>query len=307
MQARLSAPFIWVLGCCLFVVLAAVPQASYGQAGSAQGVSTGGNVIEAAVPQAGNLFTVIDVMQDLQREVADCAQQGLLYDSANGTCRNGVPPEVTFTQDSTETTVEVQNPYPNHLTSQTYGNLDGADGIAALIDKGDPLPPVNNDPPAEDPPAEDPPANDPPAEEAPAEDPPAEEAPANDPPEPAPEPETTTGPWTTSSWSACSEKCNGGVRTRDVSCNYDICTGSEPASTQSCNTQSCVWVNFSRDLGGDGDGDCHFPSNPRCPSGVRFWDNGRTSVACTPYGAGCKIEQSITNEGMSCSEFRCKE
>ncbi len=54
------------------------------------------------------------------------------------------------------------------------------------------------------------------------------------------------GNWYTSSWSSwsnCSRTCGGGTQTRSrtVACNYDVCDGSRPSSSdsQSCNTQSC--------------------------------------------------------------------
>ncbi len=49
-----------------------------------------------------------------------------------------------------------------------------------------------------------------------------------------------TGPWTVGEFGACSATCGGGTQTRTVTCEYDECTGTQPVTTQSCNTQACV-------------------------------------------------------------------
>lgn len=57
--------------------------------------------------------------------------------------------------------------------------------------------------------------------------------------------------WNVSTWSNCSASCGGGTQTRTVTClrndgqtvSDSLCTkyvGSKPATSQSCNTQSCA-------------------------------------------------------------------
>ncbi len=53
--------------------------------------------------------------------------------------------------------------------------------------------------------------------------------------------------WKTGSWSSCSVDCGGGTQTRDVWCERSdgtrvsdsYCSGTKPATSRSCNTQSC--------------------------------------------------------------------
>ncbi len=60
--------------------------------------------------------------------------------------------------------------------------------------------------------------------------------------------EAQTFSFETSEWSICTRPCGGGTRTRIVSCVNrdnvpvpdDECSGSRPAETESCNTQSCT-------------------------------------------------------------------
>lgn len=50
----------------------------------------------------------------------------------------------------------------------------------------------------------------------------------------------STGPWTVSDWTACSADCGSGTQTRTVTCDYDECIGTEPITSQVCNTQGCA-------------------------------------------------------------------
>ncbi len=56
--------------------------------------------------------------------------------------------------------------------------------------------------------------------------------------------------WKTGNWSECSVSCGGGIQTRDVWCQKadgqvvsdNYCSGTRPATNQSCNTQMCPTV-----------------------------------------------------------------
>ena len=62
--------------------------------------------------------------------------------------------------------------------------------------------------------------------------------------------------WIQGSWSGCSASCGGGTRTRTVTCQRQdgqtvadsFCSGGKPATSESCNTQSCV--SYSWNAGG---------------------------------------------------------
>lgn len=53
--------------------------------------------------------------------------------------------------------------------------------------------------------------------------------------------------WSVGAWSACSEPCDGGIRTHVVDCTDasgvvipdSYCSGAKPATTEPCNTHSC--------------------------------------------------------------------
>ncbi len=65
--------------------------------------------------------------------------------------------------------------------------------------------------------------------------------------EPVDEPSYTYS-WLTYNWGSCSEPCATGTRTRIVSCRRNdgtivgdsFCTGTKPATSESCNTQACT-------------------------------------------------------------------
>lgn len=117
---------------CAWALTAALllPQGAFAQALSAKGIGAGGNVVRAVVPEAGNIFTVIDQIQDLQQELVDCARQGLFFNGT--TCRSANPPQVVFRRTSAETYVDVERAFPN--TGIVTYPLDGEDGTLTLLD-----------------------------------------------------------------------------------------------------------------------------------------------------------------------------
>lgn len=73
--------------------------------------------------------------------------------------------------------------------------------------------------------------------------------------------------WNASGWSSCSKSCGGGTQTRSISCMRDdtsatvanaFCpagSGSKPATSQACNTQSCT-QKFNYKVRGGSGGNC---------------------------------------------------
>lgn len=100
--------------------------------------------------------------------------------------------------------------------------------------------------------------------------------------------------WVTGGWSACSVSCGGGSQTRSVVCQRDdgqvvadsYCSGTKPATSQSCNTQACCTpFCVSHDACGDDGcgGNCGSCSGEEfCWSGycVRQLGNNGESVSC---------------------------
>ncbi len=85
--------------------------------------------------------------------------------------------------------------------------------------------------------------------------------------------------WNVGSWSSCSRSCGGGVQTRTVVCTRELdsvvvddnyCSDTKPATSRSCNTQSCCtwqWVNDYVECC-----DCSWSNCSPCPSGCRSND-----------------------------------
>lgn len=123
---------------------------AHAQAMSSRGVSTGGDTVSAIVPEAGNLFQTIDIVEGLQDAIVACALDGrFVADAGNlaAGCRQGVPPEVEFVRSGGDTYVDVelaagQARPGNSLVSpkgtnfSRFGGLDGEDGECALAGGG---------------------------------------------------------------------------------------------------------------------------------------------------------------------------
>lgn len=99
-----------------------------------------------------------------------------------------------------------------------------------------------------------------------------------------------TGPWDAGSWGACSASCGGGTRTRTVTCPFDSCTGTQPASSQSCNTQSCT--TYSWHTGGWGACTATPTSGP--------WSTGSWGSCSASCGGGTQT-RSVTCPFDSCT------
>ena len=110
--------------------------------------------------------------------------------------------------------------------------------------------------------------------------------------------------WKTGNWSKCSVSCGGGTQTRSVWCERSDgttvadsnCTGTKPATSQSCNKQSCsagtTWIQtgyFSA---------CYTTINT-CPAG--FYPGG----SCSTAGATCQKTDG-TCSSYSGQNFKCQ-
>jgi hypothetical protein len=119
---------------------------AHAQAKSARGIATGGDTVAAIVPEAGDLFQKIDIVQDLQDAIVECARSGRFVADADNLaagCRQGVPPEVEFVRSGGDTYVDVELAFgqsrpANSLASpkgsgfSRFGGLDGEDGVCQL-------------------------------------------------------------------------------------------------------------------------------------------------------------------------------
>lgn len=92
------------------------------------GIDVSGTALGVAVPQAANIPTIIQELENLQTQSETCAQDGKLFDKNTGLCRLAPVPIV----------VEFTNAGPTQLRIQrTDGsfaiyNIDGADGVAEV-------------------------------------------------------------------------------------------------------------------------------------------------------------------------------
>lgn len=141
----------WAFLMMLATLLAFAPVAK-AQTMSGMGVATGGDTVSAIVPEAANLFNVIDILQDLNDAVVACAQQGAFVASADPAdidtagCRLGVPPVVDFDDSGSDTFVDVELAFgqevpgadtsPRGSNFVRYGGLDGEDGQCSLESGG---------------------------------------------------------------------------------------------------------------------------------------------------------------------------
>lgn len=101
--------------------------------------------------------------------------------------------------------------------------------------------------------------------------------------------------WTQSGFGTCSATCGGGTQTQTVGCqasngttvSNSFCTGTPPASSQSCNTQACGGNLYAQT---QVSGPINYP--PLLPAGYSWCDAGNPSAGvagatCAPLGSTC--------------------
>ena len=96
--------------------------------------------------------------------------------------------------------------------------------------------------------------------------------------------------WSVGNWSECSVSCGGGSQTRTVTCsrsdgttqNDDNCTrlvGTKPITQQSCNTHSCMQIEF-------------IDNSENIDLNSTFWEIGKNTTMYAS-GSGCEDHANI--------------
>tara|TARA_Y100001960_G_scaffold143797_1_gene152223 strand:+ start:573 stop:1526 length:954 start_codon:yes stop_codon:yes gene_type:complete len=108
---------------------------------------------------------------------------------------------------------------------------------------------------------------------------------------------TCISDWQVGNWSVCSKTCGGGTQTRSVLCPSGyVCTGTKPTTSQTCNTQSCVYRWYRN--GGK--------SRYTCGQGVSYLCKENN---CVEEGDICSRKGDVdavivdTNRGANCINF----
>lgn len=127
--------------------------------------------------------------------------------------------------------------------------------------------------------------------------------------------------WQTGSWGSCSRDCGGGSRTRSVTCSMSgYCSGSEPATSESCNTQSCPewsvsWGSCNQECGGGTQSaslSCALPgscgtqpeSQRECNTHSCQWQSSPWSSCSQPCSGGSQTRAISCPRSGFCHETR---
>ena len=127
------------------------------------------------------------------------------------------------------------------------------------------------------------------------------DGPTPDDPITAPDQATGTTTWKTGPWSVCSKTCGGGTQTRSVWCERSDgatvsdgdCSGTKPATSQSCNTQPCC---STSPLAGD----------KKCDGSAKVqWTTWDSNTGSTGDQASCAVACTNWAPGNGLSKWCC--